>query len=81
MLYHAAEFDESPRNQHEVFKEACAIYQVVYESALRSNNIRRCGFAWKIAGHALCQLHAIKRGGKTLLCSDSVLRGAFKKDR
>lgn len=81
MLYHAAEFDESQRNRCEVFDEACAIYQIVYEYALRCDEVGRCCFVWKVAGRALCQLHAIKRGGETVLCSHSVLRDAFKRNR
>lgn len=81
MLYHAAEFDESQRNRCEVFDEACAIYQIVYEYALRCDEVGRCCFAWKVAGRALCQLHAIKCGGETVLCSHSVLRDAFKRNR
>jgi RNA-dependent RNA polymerase len=64
-----------------VFGEACAIYQIVYEYALQQKNVRLCGFVWKVAGRALCELHAIKRGGETVLCSHSVLRDAFKKNR
>ncbi|XP_044347912.1 probable RNA-dependent RNA polymerase 3 [Triticum aestivum] len=81
MLYDAEEFDDSLRNYNEVFGEACAIYQIVYEYARRQNKATLCGFAWKVAGRALCHLHAIKRGGETVLCSQSVLRDAFKKNR
>ncbi|KAF7035733.1 hypothetical protein CFC21_046550 [Triticum aestivum] len=81
MLYDAEEFDDSLRNYNEVFGEACAIYQIVYEYAQSQNKATLCGFAWKVAGRALCHLHAIKRGGETVLCSQSVLRDAFKKNR
>ncbi|KAM0921108.1 hypothetical protein ACQ4PT_007016 [Festuca glaucescens] len=81
MLYHAEEFDNSRRSCNEVFGEACVIYQIVYEYALQQKNVRLCGFVWKVAGRALCKLHAIKRGGETVLCSHSVLRDAFKKNR
>jgi RNA-dependent RNA polymerase len=81
MLYHADEFNNSRRSCNEVFGEACAIYQIVYEYALQQKNVRLCGFVWKVAGRALCELHAIKRGGETVLCSHSVLRDAFKKNR
>lgn len=81
ILYHSEEFNESPRNHNEVFGEACAIYQIVYQYAIRRDNISLCGFAWKVAGRALCQLHTIKRGGQTVLCSHSVLRDAFKRKR
>jgi RNA-dependent RNA polymerase len=81
MLYHAEKFDESPRNRNEVFSEACAIYQIVYQYAMRRDKVSMCGFAWKVAGHALCELHLIKRGGETVRCSQSVLRDAFKRKR
>jgi RNA-dependent RNA polymerase len=50
MLYHAEKFDESPRNRNEVFSEACAIYQIVYQYAIRRDKVSMCGFAWKVAG-------------------------------
>ncbi|KAM0921118.1 hypothetical protein ACQ4PT_007020 [Festuca glaucescens] len=79
MLYEAVELEESQRNRFVVFKEACAIYQIVYEKALQKDDVGKCGFAWKVAGHALCQFYVIKCGGDTTLVNMQVLREAFKR--
>jgi RNA-dependent RNA polymerase len=79
MFYDAAELEESQKNRFAVFKEACAIYQLVYENALKKNDVGKCGFAWKVAGRALCQFYAIKRGGDTVLANMQVLHEAFKR--
>jgi len=80
-LYEAEEFEQSPREQLDLLNEACAVYQVVYEYAMSRNDIAKCGFAWKVAGRALCRLYTLKRGGDTALCSFSVLEDAFKRNR
>ena len=80
-LYHAEEFEESPRSRSDLFNEACAVYQVVYEHALPRNEVGKCGFAWKVAGRALCQLYARQRGGDTVLCSLPVVADALRKNR
>uniref|UniRef100_A0ACD5VW74 Uncharacterized protein n=2 Tax=Avena sativa TaxID=4498 RepID=A0ACD5VW74_AVESA len=79
MLYDAAEMEESQKNRFVVFKEACAIYQLVYENALRLDDVLKCGFAWKVAGHALCQLYVIKSRKDTVLADLQVVREAFKR--
>ncbi|RLM92045.1 putative RNA-dependent RNA polymerase 3 [Panicum miliaceum] len=48
--------------------------------AVFCNEASKCGFAWKVAGRALCQLYRLKHSGDTVLCSFSVLEGAFKKN-
>ncbi|KAK9101032.1 hypothetical protein Scep_024462 [Stephania cephalantha] len=57
VLYEAAEFEESPRNVEDIFNEALAIYKIVYKYA-KTNGVSKCGFVWKVAGRALCKLHA-----------------------
>jgi RNA-dependent RNA polymerase len=79
MLYEAVELEESQRNRFVVFKEACAIYQIVYEKALQKGDVGKCGFAWKVAGRALCQFYVIKCGGETALVNMQVVREAFKR--
>ncbi|XP_058074194.1 probable RNA-dependent RNA polymerase 5 isoform X2 [Magnolia sinica] len=74
ILYGAAEFEESRRNRGEIFSEALAIYRLSYDYAKKTSKVRRCGFAWKVAGRALCQLHAIKQNESSILCLPSVLR-------
>uniref|UniRef100_A0A0D9Y4K5 RNA-dependent RNA polymerase n=1 Tax=Oryza glumipatula TaxID=40148 RepID=A0A0D9Y4K5_9ORYZ len=76
MLYDASEFEQTQRDPDDVFSEACVIYQIVYEKARWS----RCGFAWKVAGRALCHFYALKNEGDTALCSLPLLRKIIKKD-
>ena len=80
VLYKVEEFEYSPRERFDLFNEACAVYQVVYEHATSCNQVSKCGFAWKVAGRALCQLYTLKHSGDTVLCSFSILEGAFKKN-
>ncbi|KAI8021430.1 putative RNA-dependent RNA polymerase 3 [Camellia lanceoleosa] len=77
LLYGAAVFEESPRNSEDIYNEALAIYNVTYDYAKRNRDVKKCGFAWKVAGSALFKLHVIKQSEKTenpIVCSPSVLR-------
>ncbi|KAL7260023.1 hypothetical protein ACSBR1_005813 [Camellia fascicularis] len=77
LLYGAAAFEESPRNSEDIYNEALAIYNITYDYAKRNRDVKKCGFAWKIAGSALFKLHVIKQSEKTenpIVCSPSVLR-------
>jgi RNA-dependent RNA polymerase len=76
ILYEAEEFETSLRSRSDLFNDACAIYQVVYEHAMPRNEVGKCGFAWKVAGHALCELYALKHGGERVTCLRSVLEDA-----
>nr|CAB3475875.1 unnamed protein product [Digitaria exilis] len=79
--YFRREFEASPRSKLDLFSDACAIYQVVYEHAAPRNEVSKCGFAWKVAGRMLCELYFLKHGGETVTCLRSVLEDAFKKYR
>ncbi|KAL6838697.1 hypothetical protein ACP4OV_031411 [Aristida adscensionis] len=81
ILYEAEEFERSPKNRFDLFNEACAVYQVVYEYAVDRSDVRKCGFAWKVAGHALCEYYLLKHGDPTVTCLRAVLEDAFKKNR
>ncbi|KAJ1282153.1 hypothetical protein BS78_03G028700 [Paspalum vaginatum] len=76
MLYKAEEFEQSTRERLDLFKEACAVYQVVYKHAMAQEKVKvsKCGFAWEVAGRALCQFYTLKQPGETALCSFSVSR-------
>jgi RNA-dependent RNA polymerase len=80
-LYDAEEFELSQRSRPELFQEACAIYQVVYQLVMGRDEVSKCGFVWKVAGRALCQFYALKHGEDTALCSFPVLEDAFKRYR
>ncbi|XP_020536474.1 probable RNA-dependent RNA polymerase 5 isoform X3 [Jatropha curcas] len=82
ILYEAAEFEESKRKEDDIFEEALAIYEVCYNHAITKQAEKRpgaaaekkppagyCGFAWKVAGQALCKLYSRKQANceKTMM--------------
>ncbi|KAI6679540.1 hypothetical protein NL676_033421 [Syzygium grande] len=77
MLYGAPEFEESPRKEEDIFNEALAIYHTTYDYAMRRNDVGKCGFAWKVAGPALCRFCAMKQEEKSIVCLPSVLKEIF----
>ncbi|KAF7035732.1 hypothetical protein CFC21_046549 [Triticum aestivum] len=81
MLYDAAELEESHKHPFAVYREACAIYHLVYEHAARCRRVERCGLSWRVAGRALCEFYVIKRRGDRVVADMQVLRDAFRKDR
>ncbi|KAJ3693856.1 hypothetical protein LUZ60_009336 [Juncus effusus] len=70
------EFQESTRPNEEVYNEALTIYQIAYSKAESAGTVARCNFAWRVAGHALCQYYLFKVG-KPFLCDFDVLRELF----
>ncbi|KAI3943121.1 hypothetical protein MKW92_035353 [Papaver armeniacum] len=76
MLYNATEFNESQRIREEIHNEALAIYNIVYDYA-RIRDVGKCGFAWKVAGEALCDIYAKKLDEDPIICPKSVLRELF----
>ncbi|XP_028554239.1 probable RNA-dependent RNA polymerase 4 isoform X2 [Dendrobium catenatum] len=75
LLYGAAEFEESTKKEEDIFNEALAIYQIAYKMAKSTSKVSYCSFAWKVAGRALCKLHAQKQEkDASFLCLRSVLR-------
>ncbi|XP_077209951.1 putative RNA-dependent RNA polymerase 5 isoform X2 [Tasmannia lanceolata] len=77
ILYGAAEFKESMRNKVDIFNEARAIYQITYDYA-KTKGVEKCGFAWKVAGRALCKLYAMEQNEDPIMCSPSVLREVLR---
>ncbi|XP_059431765.1 probable RNA-dependent RNA polymerase 5 [Corylus avellana] len=77
ILFGAAEFEESERGMEEIFSEALAIYNITYDFAKSKESARYCGFAWRVAGPALLEYHAMKKGEKAIVCLPSVLREIF----
>lgn len=87
ILYEAEEFEKSERHRQQIYYEALAIYHVCYDYArsVRTErgvgDVGKCGFAWKVAGEALCQLHedwSLKPGEKPFRVLPSVLKDIFK---
>lgn len=76
-LYGAAEFELTQRPLQEVYNEALAIYNISYDYAIGINDVRKCGFAWKVASSALLSLYASRQSEKILSCTPSVLKELF----
>lgn len=81
LLYGALDFKDSTRNIDEIYEEAVAIYHVSYEYAIRRKDVAKCGFAWKVAGSALCayhrKIHCIKTGEREITFVSSALHGLY----
>ncbi|KZV15097.1 putative RNA-dependent RNA polymerase 3 [Dorcoceras hygrometricum] len=77
MLYDAPYFEESEKDMEQIYEEAVAIYHVTYDYAIRSNQVERCGFCWKVAGSALFNFYAGEVSGskeRPIVILPSVLR-------
>ncbi|KAH1131937.1 hypothetical protein J1N35_003315 [Gossypium stocksii] len=77
VLYGGAELVERQRPMNQISEEAVAIYKICYEYAIKKDDVGKCGFAWKVAGSALLNLHVLGVGEKTLSCAPSVLKELF----
>ncbi|KAH6827519.1 hypothetical protein C2S53_007864 [Perilla frutescens var. hirtella] len=76
LLYEAPDMEESAKDTQVIYEEALAIYHVTYDYA-SIYGVEKCGFAWKVAGSALCNLCAWKsaaRNEKPVTIMPSVLR-------
>lgn len=69
--------EESIRSTTDIYNDALAIYRVTYDYAKAIGDVRKCGFAWKVAGTALCrlhaELHAKEHNQKVMAMSPSIL--------
>lgn len=74
LLYGAVEFEQTVRKTEDIFDEALAIYHVTYDYARITYSVDKCGFAWKVAGSALCKIHAMYKKEKDLPILPSVLQ-------
>ncbi|XP_021641706.2 probable RNA-dependent RNA polymerase 5 isoform X2 [Hevea brasiliensis] len=83
ILYEATEFEESKRREEDIFEEALAIYNISYDYAKARGDAKYCGFAWKVAGQALCKLYSLKQsnGEKAMkiYTTQSTLKELFNK--
>ncbi|CAA0840415.1 Probable RNA-dependent RNA polymerase 5 [Striga hermonthica] len=76
LLYEASDMEESQKDSSVIYDEAIAIYNVTYDYAM-SHGVKKCGFAWRVAGSALCSLCAWQLGGpkeRPVVILPSVLR-------
>lgn len=73
-LYEAASLNESEKQRQQIYNEACAIYQVVYEDAKLNKN-KKCYFAWRVAGEALCDIYIYNQQKQPIPISPSFWHG------
>lgn len=72
-----ANFEDYSKNISEIYNEALAVYHVTYDYAIQLEDVRKCAFAWKVAGSVLIRFYAEKHHLKTLPCNPFVLREIF----
>ncbi|CAH8262795.1 unnamed protein product [Arabidopsis lyrata] len=72
-FYGAAGFKESKRSLEELYPKALALYNITYDYAIKKNNVKSCGFVWKVAGPVLCRFYE----KNSIMCSISVLKEIF----
>ncbi|XP_076912882.1 putative RNA-dependent RNA polymerase 5 [Bidens hawaiensis] len=81
MLYGALDFKDSTRNIEDVYNEALAIYHITYDFAKSQKDVGKCGFAWKVAGSALCayhrKIHCMNTGEREITFLSSSFDGIF----
>ncbi|KFK40362.1 hypothetical protein AALP_AA3G363900 [Arabis alpina] len=73
-FYGAAGFEDSKKSLEELYPQALALYNTVYDYAINMENGRLCGFVWKVAGPVLCRLYLKKTQEKSIMGSVSVLK-------
>lgn len=74
LLYEADGLENSRRKREDLYNEALAIYHVTYDYAKNQSDVKKCGFAWKVAGPALVEYFLMKQPEKSFMCVPSVLR-------
>ncbi|XP_021848594.2 probable RNA-dependent RNA polymerase 5 isoform X3 [Spinacia oleracea] len=65
--------DLSEKDLEEIRLEALAIYHVCYDYADMVGDLKKCGFAWKVAGDALCKIYLRSKSDKPILFAPSVV--------
>ncbi|XP_013596635.1 PREDICTED: probable RNA-dependent RNA polymerase 5 isoform X1 [Brassica oleracea var. oleracea] len=73
-FYGAAGFEDSKKSLEELYPQALALYKIVYDRAIKMNNVRNCGFVWKVAGSVLCRFYLEKTQEKSFVSSPAVLK-------
>ncbi|KAJ0254182.1 RNA-dependent RNA polymerase 4 [Hirschfeldia incana] len=70
----AAGVEDSKKSVEELYTQALALYNIVYDHAIKMKNVRNCGFVWKVAGPVLCRFYLDKTQGKSFVCSVAMLK-------
>ncbi|OMO82668.1 RNA-dependent RNA polymerase, eukaryotic-type [Corchorus capsularis] len=77
ILYGATEIEQRERPLDQIHQEARAIYNVCYDYARQVNDVKKCGFAWKVAGAALLNMYVSNHNEMLLPTVPSVLKELF----
>lgn len=56
----------------ELYPQALALYNIVYDYAIIKNKVRYCGFVWKVAGPVLCKFYLKKKKEKSVFSAVSM---------
>ncbi|WZZ69831.1 hypothetical protein YC2023_081201 [Brassica napus] len=63
-----------PAGLEELYPQALALYKIAYNHAIKMNNVRNCGFVWKVAGPVLCRFYIEKTEESSLVCPLGVFK-------
>ncbi|KAJ0254181.1 hypothetical protein HA466_0107220 [Hirschfeldia incana] len=69
-----AAFEDSKKSLEELYPQALALYNIVYDHAIKMKNVGNCGFVWKVAGPVLCRFYLEKTQEKSFVASSAVLK-------
>ncbi|CAH8262793.1 unnamed protein product [Arabidopsis lyrata] len=72
-FYGAARFEDSNKSLEELYPQALALYNIVYDFAF-PEGVSKCAFVWKVAGPVLCRFYLKKTQEKLVVASTSVLK-------
>ncbi|KAL0647118.1 hypothetical protein Bca4012_045409 [Brassica carinata] len=80
-FYGGAEFKDIKRNLDAFYPQALALYNIVYDYAILKNNVRYCGFVWRVAGRVLCDFYFEKKvdgeGEESFSAAGSVVKKLY----
>nr|XP_018461405.1 PREDICTED: probable RNA-dependent RNA polymerase 5 isoform X1 [Raphanus sativus] len=71
-FYGGAGFEDSNKSFEELYQQALALYNIVYDYAIIKNKVRYCGFVWKVAGPVLCKFYLKKKKEKSVFSAVSM---------
>ena len=57
--------------------DSLAIYRVSYDYAIRVEEAKKCGFAWKVGGDVLMKIFMESQNERPLACVPSVMQELF----
>ncbi|KAE9600337.1 putative RNA-directed RNA polymerase [Lupinus albus] len=65
------------RTEDSLYYEALAVYHVTYDYAILRNDVKKCAFAWKVAGSTLTNIYIVQQNLNARVFNPSVLREIF----